>query len=84
MIYSNVTSNAIKRLGYDAGRKHCEVEFHNGRRYRLEGFPQAHFSNFVNADSVGGFFLSHVKDQFKTVELPARRSARAAEEEPME
>jgi hypothetical protein len=78
----SVTSNAIRDVQYKPEERHLEIEFHNGRRYRLEGVPQRIHYLFMNADSVGSFFNRNLRGQYKTVELNQSRDSRGKDEEP--
>lgn len=82
MIRSNVTSNMLRTIGYDAGKRTLEVEFHNGRRYVYSGVDSHTHFKFVNADSVGDFFHKNVKNKFKHQELAPLKNTKAAYEEP--
>ena len=83
----HVTSNAIKKVGFDAETGLMEVEFHNGYRYRLHGVSAGQHAKFVNADSVGDFwrneFMPYPND-YKITRLQQSKKSRAADEEPEE
>lgn len=64
MIWRAVGSTSIRRIGYDAGRRELGVEFLHGGAYVYSGVGEALFSEFLDADSKGGFFHDRVYGRY--------------------
>jgi hypothetical protein len=80
----NVTSNAIRTIGYDEDSARMEVEFHNGRRYEIRGVGPGVHDDLINADSIGTHFHRNIRTnpKFKIRELGPLRDSKAKDEEP--
>lgn len=56
-----VDSSAIHSIGYDKDTQHMEIKFKNGGTYRYpEVSPETHAA-FINAESHGEHFRSHIR-----------------------
>lgn len=64
MIRTAVRSTEIAIVGYDENSKLLEVAFRNGSVYHYEGVTQKTYQEMIQAESVGSFFASHVKNSF--------------------
>ena len=60
-----VTSANLASVGYDATSRTLEVELRNGRVYQYSDVPQEVYEGLVSADSVGRYFISRVRDQYR-------------------
>lgn len=77
----NVTSNAIRSIGYDDKERHLEVEFHNGRLGRHTNVPKHTFHDLLNADSIGSHYNENIRTEFAWVPLYPDPDSRAKDEE---
>lgn len=59
-----VSSSNIASVGYDAGTKTLEVEFHGGRVYRYYDVPETVHYELVAASSIGGYFNANVRQYY--------------------
>ena len=50
---------------YDAPRRILYLRFSSGEVYRYFDFPAKHYREFLNAESCGRYFLSHIRDHFR-------------------
>ena len=46
-------------------RRMLYLRFPSGDVYRYFEFPEANYQEFLNAESRGRFFLSHIRDHFR-------------------
>ena len=61
----HVQSSALNSVGYDPGAKILELEFRsNGGVWQYSGFSQAAFKKFMNAESLGNFFVTRIKGKY--------------------
>ncbi|HVX09367.1 KTSC domain-containing protein [Humibacter sp.] len=59
-----VSSSVLVSVGYDDETNTLELEFHGGAIYRyFEVQPIVH-SELLAADSLGGYFARHIRDQY--------------------
>ena len=59
-------SSFIKQLVYDKAEKHLTAYFKNGARYRYYDVSQQKFSKFKTAESIGSYFATKIKGQYKS------------------
>ena len=59
-----VSSTSLRSIGYQAGKKLLEIEFHNGRRYRYFRVPEAVHQAFMAAESHGRYFNAHIRPSY--------------------
>jgi hypothetical protein len=62
-------SSNIASAGYDAEKKHMDVEFVKGGLYRYFDVPEDKFKNMLKAESVGIFFAAEIKNIFNSVRI---------------
>jgi len=59
-----VSSSVLVSVGYDDETNTLALEFHNGKVYRyFEVQPFVH-SELLAANSLGGYFARHIRDQY--------------------
>jgi hypothetical protein len=51
-------------VGYDAGRKILEIEFHHGAIYQYFKVPRQVYDDLVNSSSLGSSFLHNIKNAY--------------------
>lgn len=56
-----VESKLLKSVGYDPETKTLHAEFHSGAVYAYHDVPQELADATLNAKSVGGHFLAHIR-----------------------
>jgi hypothetical protein len=67
MVY--VQSAAIEQLSYDESAHTLMATFRgSGQTYVYDAVPQEVYDGLIFADSIGGYFNAHIRDQF-----PCRR-----------
>ena len=61
----SVDSTLISEVGYDADLEKLTVIFKkSGGKYIYSGVPQETYNLMMAAESLGGYFLKHVKPKF--------------------
>jgi len=61
----HVQSSALNSVGYDPDAKILELEFHsNGGVWQYSGLSRATFKKFMNAESLGNFFVTRIKGKY--------------------
>jgi hypothetical protein len=60
---------------YDAESHILYLRFRSGDVYRYFDFPQDQYPEFLNAESRGRYFLSHIRDRFRYERLAKLRTA---------
>jgi KTSC domain len=58
-------SNMISVIDYDEENKQLNLTFTKGGVYHFSDFPKDEFNNLINAESVGKYFLAHIKGKYK-------------------
>lgn len=66
-----VESSNINMVRYDAKTKILEIWFHNGSIYSYTPITEEGYNDFINAESVGKYFNSHIRsnDNLTTEQL---------------
>jgi hypothetical protein len=64
-----VQSTNIKSVGHDSRTLTLEVEFHDGDIYQYFDVPQAVHAELLQSSSVGKFFGSQIKGQYRYAKL---------------
>jgi hypothetical protein len=64
-----VTSGALKSVGYDAEARTLEVEFRTGRVYQYEGVAPETYAWLLRVENKGGFLNRMIIDRFPTREV---------------
>ncbi|MBI1183253.1 KTSC domain-containing protein [bacterium] len=60
-----IESTMIASVGYDVNTATLEIEFKsNGAIWQYYDFPESLFYEFIGSDSIGKFFLAHIKGQY--------------------
>lgn len=60
-----VTSSAITSIGFDPNTSTLEIEFSkNSAVWQYYNFPESTYYEFIGSDSLGKFFLDHIKEQY--------------------
>ena len=62
-----VQSSNIKEVGWENDT--LEISFHGSGTYRAEGVPKSVYDGLVAAKSVGKYFHSNVKNNYKLVKV---------------
>lgn len=57
----NVESSNITQVGYDVPEERLYVRFTNGTLYRYCDVPASMFTELLQAESVGKFFIATIK-----------------------
>jgi len=57
-----VASSSIAAVGYDAGTRTLEIEFHNGRIYQFFGIAPQMAEALRAAKSTGAYFNKYVRN----------------------
>ena len=70
-----IESKMFLSAGYDAGQRILYLRFQSGDVYRYFDFPQAEYHKFLQADSHGHYFLSHIRDSFRYERMAKLRAA---------
>jgi hypothetical protein len=65
-------SKLLAAEAYEAPRRILYLRFHSGEVYRYFTFPAEQYQEFLDADSQGKYFLSHIRNQFPYERLPRR------------
>jgi len=58
----SVASSSIASVGYDAGERTLEIEFHNGRIYQFFGVPPEIAAALRAAPSHGAYFNKYLRN----------------------
>jgi hypothetical protein len=66
-------SKLLAAEAYEAPRRILYLRFHSGEIYRYFTFPAAQYQDFLDAESQGKYFLSHIRNQFPYERLPRSR-----------
>ena len=64
MTWSLIESKMFAAVAYDAQNHVLYLRFHSGDVYRYFGFSEDEHQAFLNAESRGRHFLSHIRDRF--------------------
>ena len=64
-----IQSSLIKTIGYAEKEKVLDVEFQNGRKYRIFCFPLNKLSKFVLAGSKGKFYHKEIKGKYPYLKI---------------
>jgi hypothetical protein len=69
MITSHTTaSTAIANLSYDDDEETLFITFTDGSRYTIEGFPEIELERWLGSESIGGYFNSFVRGNYRRPE----------------
>ncbi len=56
-----VRSGNIRSVGYDAGTKTLEIEFHSGGVYQYSGVPEKRYQAMMKSSAIGAYFIRDIK-----------------------
>jgi hypothetical protein len=65
-------SKLLAAAAYVASRRSLYLRFHSGAVYPYFTFPAEQYQEFLNADSRGRYFLSHIRNRFPYQRLTGR------------
>jgi len=65
-------SKLLAAEAYEAPRRILYLRFHSDEVYRYFTFPSEQYQAFLDAESQGKYFLSHIRNQFPYERLPRR------------
>jgi len=65
-------SKLLAAAAYVAPRRVLYLRFHSGDLYRYFTFPAEQYRDFLEAESQGKYFLTHIRGQFPYERLPRR------------
>lgn len=60
-----VNSSDIVAVGYDPKQRVLEVEFNGGRVYRYQDVAPEVYKHFMQADSFGSYFNTHINNRYR-------------------
>lgn len=63
---TTVSSSNLASVGYDVDSLTLEVEFINGGIYQYYDVPEYVFEELLNANSVGSYFNTNVRNSYMT------------------
>jgi KTSC domain len=65
-------SKLLAAAAYQEPRRILYLRFHSGEVYRYFTFPAEQYQEFLDAESQGRYFLSHIRNHFPYERLPRR------------
>lgn len=75
MEWQPLDSKMFLSAAYDPERQILYMRFRSGDVYRYLEFPDDQYQAFLNAESKGRHFLSHIRDCFRYERLAKLRTA---------
>lgn len=75
MEWQLLDSRMFLSAAYDAESYILYLRFRSGEVYRYFDFPQDRYRDFLNAESRGRHFLTHIRDRFRYERLAKLRIA---------
>lgn len=75
MEWQPLESKMFLRAAYDADSRILYLRFRSGDVYRYFELPEEQYQEFLNAESRGRYFLSHIRDRFRYERLAKHRTA---------
>jgi hypothetical protein len=57
-------SKLLAAVAFVVEKRVLYLRFHSGERYRYFTFPAEQYQEFLEAESQGRYFLSHIRNQF--------------------
>jgi hypothetical protein len=75
MDWQPLESKMFISTAYDAEKRILYLRFHSGDVYRYFEFPEEQYSEFLNAESRGRYFLSNIRDRFRYERLAKLQAA---------
>lgn len=65
-----IDSTALESAAYVAQRRWLYLRFKSGEIYRYFDFPPDKYRDFMAAESKGGYFGKHIREQFRYEHIP--------------
>lgn len=65
----NVKSSNISQVGYNETKQKLVVRFKSNKLYVYDGVPKTVYTDFFNANSLGQYFGSQIKNKYTTTEI---------------
>jgi hypothetical protein len=75
MDWQQFDSNLLASSAYEARKHTLYLRFRSGEVYRYFDFPQEQYRDFLNAESHGRYFLSHIRNHFRYERLAKLQAA---------
>jgi hypothetical protein len=75
MDWQPLESKMFAAVAYAAERRILSLRFRSGEVYRYFEFPEEQYREFLNAESRGRHFLSHIRNQFRYERLAKLQAA---------
>jgi KTSC domain len=75
MDWQILESKLLASSAYNATKQTLYLRFRSGEVYRYFEFPQQQYQDFLNAESRGRYFLSHIRNQFRYERLAKLQAA---------
>lgn len=75
MDWQPLDSKLLASSAYDAGKHTLYLRFRSGEVYRYFDFPREKYREFLDAESQGRHFLSHIRHHFRYERLAKLRAA---------
>jgi len=75
MDWHPLESKLLASSAYDAGKHTLYLRFRSGEFYRYFEFPQERYQEFLDAESQGRYFLSHIRNHFRYERLAKLQAA---------
>ena len=75
MKWQLLESKLLASSAYDAGTQTLYLRFRSGEVYRYFEFSQEQYQTFLEAESRGRYFLSHIRNQFRYARLAKLQAA---------
>ena len=72
LAWQDLESKLLAASAYVAPRRVLYLRFHSGDVYRYFTFPAEQYQEFLEAESQGRYFLSHIPNHFPYERLPRR------------
>jgi len=60
-----VSSSAIKAVGYDSDSNRLFIEFNQGKNYAFCRVPESIYKSLMSASSKGSYYDEHIKDKYQ-------------------
>ena len=75
MEWQPLESKMFLAAAYDADSRILYLRFRSGDVYRYFELSEEQYQEFLNAESRGRYFLSHIRDRFRYERLAKHRTA---------
>jgi hypothetical protein len=75
MDWQPLESKMLASSAYDARKHILYLRFRNGEVYRYFEFPAEQYDAFLDAESHGRYFLSHIRNHFRYERLAKLQAA---------